>query len=88
MALFNDCLQFSTIEVEGTLRAPLSADLRHSVETLLRRGHRCILLNLARLSDIDAAGIGELLHAYERTKPREEFCEFRTRAATSASFST
>ena len=68
MAVFNDCLQFSTIEVEGTLRAPLSADLRHSVETLLRRGHRCILLNLARLSDIDAAGIGELLHAYERTR--------------------
>jgi anti-anti-sigma factor len=67
MVVLNDCPQFSTIEVEGTLRAPLSAELRRSVEALLSRGHRCILLNLARLSDIDAAGIGELLHAYERT---------------------
>jgi anti-anti-sigma factor len=68
MNVMNDCPQFSTLEVEGTLRAPLSAALRRSVEALLRRGHHCILLNLARLSDIDAAGIGELLHAYERTR--------------------
>jgi anti-anti-sigma factor len=34
---------------------------------LLRRGERAIVLDLARVSSIDAAGIGELVRAYNIT---------------------
>jgi len=54
----------STLELEGTLRAPATAELRHRVDALLRRGDRCIVLDLEQLSDIDAAGIGELIRAF------------------------
>jgi anti-anti-sigma factor len=59
--------RFSVLEVEGTLQAPVSATLRQSVDTLLSRGERTILLNLARVPAIDAAGIGELLRVYHTT---------------------
>jgi len=50
--------------IEGALRWPVSRELRDRVRTLLRRGERSILLDLDRLSQIDAAGIGELVRAY------------------------
>jgi anti-anti-sigma factor len=57
----------SVLHVEGPLRVPVNADLAHRVQALLRRGARRILLNLARVSDLDAAGVGELVHAYNMT---------------------
>lgn len=62
-----ECTPFSVLEVEGTLRAPIDMTFRRTVEALLRRGQRRIVLNLARLSDMDAAGIGELMRAYHMT---------------------
>ena len=59
---------FCTLHVEGALRVPVSHDLRHNVRTLLRTGERTIVLDLARVSRIDAAGIGELVRAYNMTK--------------------
>jgi anti-anti-sigma factor len=55
---------FLTLPVEGPLRAPVSTTLRHGLETLLRRGERRVVLDLARLSALDAAGIGELMRAF------------------------
>jgi anti-anti-sigma factor len=62
-----ECTPSSVLEVEGTLRAPIDMTLRQNVEALLSCGQRRIVLNLARLSDIDAAGIGELIRAYQMT---------------------
>jgi anti-anti-sigma factor len=50
--------------VEGALRWPVGRDLRERVRTLLRRSDRHILLDLDRVSQIDAAGVGELVRAY------------------------
>lgn len=55
------------LSVEGALRWPVGRDLRERVRTLLRRGDRHILLNLDRVSRIDAAGVGELVRAYNMT---------------------
>lgn len=53
--------------LEGALRAPLDGKLRHDVGVLLRLGGRIIVLDLTRVSRIDAAGIGELVRAYNMT---------------------
>jgi anti-anti-sigma factor len=52
------------LSVEGSLRWPDGRELRGRVRTLLRRGDRHILLDVGRVSQIDAAGIGELVRAY------------------------
>jgi anti-anti-sigma factor len=57
----------SVLEVEGTLRAPMNRELGHRVETLLCRGERRVVLDLVRLTDIDAAGVGELVGAFNMT---------------------
>src|SRR5262245_24093255 len=54
----------SVIHVSNRLHAPVADGLRESVETLLRAGKRNILLDLAEVSNIDAAGLGELVRAY------------------------
>jgi anti-anti-sigma factor len=57
----------AVLDVEGALCAPVSAELRQNVQRLLRRGRRRIVLNLAAVSDLDAAGIGELVTVYNAT---------------------
>ena len=52
------------LQVEGALRWPVGRDLRERVRSLLRRGDRHILLDLDRVSQIDAAGVGDLVRAY------------------------
>ena len=52
------------LPVEGALRAPATTKLRYRLEGLLDRGERRVVLDLARLSAIDAAGIGELVRAF------------------------
>jgi anti-anti-sigma factor len=54
----------SVLYVEGALRSPLNAALRRQVQALIDRGERSIVLDLDRLSDLDAAGIGELVRMY------------------------
>lgn len=55
------------VEVEGKLQAPVSSELSQKVEAVLARGERRVLLNLSRLADIDAAGIGELVRLFNLT---------------------
>jgi anti-anti-sigma regulatory factor len=52
------------VSLEDRLRLPFTSELPHMVGTLLRRGERNIVFDLARVSKIDAAGIGELVRAY------------------------
>src|SRR5262245_16107759 len=52
----------------GPLGAPVSGELRHNVRVLLRRGERIIVLDLGRVSRIDAAGVGELVRAYNMAR--------------------
>lgn len=57
----------SVLHVRGALRAPRHGDLRHEVRARLGRGDRGIVLDLARVPSIDAAGVGELVRAYNMT---------------------
>ena len=50
------------LRLEGALRAPVDVVLRERVEALLQQGVRRVLLDLSDISDIDAAGVGELIH--------------------------
>lgn len=50
--------------IEDGLRAPVGRELRRSVRTLIRQGERNIVLDLTRVSSIDAAGVGELVRSY------------------------
>jgi anti-anti-sigma factor len=54
----------AVLNVEGPLRAPVRSVMRHDVRALLRRGERRILVHLAQVSEIDAAGVGQLVRAY------------------------
>ena len=53
--------------VHGPLRTPIDRVLRRRVLALLRLGNRNLVLDLAAVSRIDAAGIGELVRAYNMT---------------------
>ena len=53
-----------SVRLEHWSRLPFTESCRHMVRTLLRRGERRIVLDLAGVSRIDAAGIGELVRAY------------------------
>ena len=66
-AVLETCSHRSVVPVDGTLRAPVGTALRRSVEALLDRGERRVVLDLARLSAIDAAGIGELMRVRSTT---------------------
>jgi anti-sigma B factor antagonist len=56
----------AVVDVEGSLLGR-SATLRTRVDRLLQRGERKIVVNLAGVTDIDAAGVGQLVAAYNRT---------------------
>jgi anti-anti-sigma factor len=55
------------VSVHGPLRMPIDRELRHRIRSLLRRGNRRIVLDLAAVSRIDAAGVGELIRVYNMT---------------------
>ena len=57
----------ATVRVFGQLRAPGTSALRRAVTALLLNGERHILLDLAALTDLDAAGIGELVNVSNMT---------------------
>ena len=52
------------LHVQGNLQAPVRPDLRHRVDAVLARGARSILLDLAQVTGLDAAGLGELVRLY------------------------
>ena len=63
------CVQsVCVLHLVGALQAPLTGELRHMVHALLRRGKRTIVLDLAGVSSIDAAGVGQLVRAYNVTR--------------------
>ena len=53
--------------VVGTFCVPLGPELRLRLRALLRSDVRRIALDLGRVSRIDAAGVGELVRAYNMT---------------------
>ena len=57
-------LNSAVLQVEGSLRAPAQGELCRRVRGLLQNGERRIVLDLSRLSNIDASGIGELMAAF------------------------
>ena len=65
MAASSDSLvSLSVLEVKGSLRAPATSACGHRVHDRLRFGERRLLLDLTRLADIDAAGVGELVRVF------------------------
>ena len=52
------------VRVDGRLRAPVTEHVKRRVAALLTQGERRILLDVGSLSDVDAAGIGELAGAF------------------------
>jgi anti-anti-sigma factor len=55
------------ISLNGPFRAPVTGELRHRILARLRHGERTIVLDLSRVSSIDAAGVGQLVRAYNVT---------------------
>jgi len=65
MTVVQDTLEgISLLQVEGPLRTPVNSWLLDEVEARLFRGERRLVINLAGVTDIDAAGVGELARAY------------------------
>jgi anti-anti-sigma regulatory factor len=67
MTLQNRLDETSVVHLDGPLRMPVGDRLRRRIQVLLRCGARLIVLDLSRVTDIDAAGIGELIRAYNLT---------------------
>jgi anti-anti-sigma factor len=62
--LLKTCTRFAVLELEGDLRIPRNGGVRQQIEALLARSERRILVNLARVSAMDAAGVGALVEGY------------------------
>ena len=54
------------VRVAGALHVPWARDLTEKVRSLVRRGERDIVIDLADVPTIDAGGIGELIRIYRR----------------------
>ncbi len=52
----------ATLRVEGAFRSPVDRVLRSRVESLMQDGVRLVVLDLSGVPNIDAAGVGELIH--------------------------
>jgi anti-anti-sigma factor len=57
----------SFLRIEGPLRFPVAAELRATIEAMVLRGTRNIVVSLSESTDLDAAGVGELVRAYNTT---------------------
>jgi anti-anti-sigma factor len=65
MTVIQDVLErISIVHVEGPLRTPVSPSLQQEVEARLFRGERTLVIDLAGVNDIDAAGVGELVRVF------------------------
>jgi anti-anti-sigma factor len=54
----------SILHISGPLCVPLDLELQWTVHRILRRGACRVVLNLAAVSDLDAGGVGELVHLF------------------------
>jgi anti-anti-sigma regulatory factor len=54
----------SILHVGGALRVPLGLDLQWAVHAILRRRVRRIEVDLSAVTNVDAGGVGELVHLY------------------------
>jgi anti-sigma B factor antagonist len=54
----------SLVDVSGRLTSFETGALRDSISTLLKQGHKDIVLNLSGLQYLDSSGIGELARVY------------------------
>jgi anti-sigma B factor antagonist len=54
----------AVIAIVGPLRAGVPTDLCRAVNAQLRAGRRTIVVDLRHVTDLDAAGVGELVHVY------------------------
>jgi anti-anti-sigma factor len=54
----------SILHVNAPLRVPIDLELQRTVHAILRRRVRRIVLNLGAVSDLDAGGVGELVHLF------------------------
>jgi len=61
----------SALYVTDPLWMPVTGALRHRVHSLLRGGARTITLDLTGVHRIDAAGVGQLVRAYNVTVAAE-----------------
>lgn len=66
-AILEQCMHTSIIEVDGGLQAPLPSWLSQCVQARLVRGERRILLDLSRVTKMDAAGVGEVIRIFNAT---------------------
>ena len=57
----------AVVRVDGPLRAPTNGNVRRQVQALLGQGQLRIVLSLAGVTDLDAAGIEELVQVYNAT---------------------
>jgi anti-anti-sigma factor len=57
----------SILHIDGPLRVPVNAELHRSVQALLHRGSRRIVLDLSGVSDVDAGGVGKVVEVYNLT---------------------
>ena len=57
----------AVVRVVGPLRAPTNGNVRRQVQALLGQGQLRIVLSLAGVTDLDAAGIEELVQVYNAT---------------------
>jgi anti-sigma B factor antagonist len=60
------------IKVTGDITLNRGGDimLKDKVQSMLQQGHKNLLLDLADVSYVDSAGLGELVQAYATTKNR------------------
>jgi anti-anti-sigma factor len=61
----------SVLHLSGRLRWPVSPELRQRVAALLARDERTILVDLANVTAIDAAGVGELVRVHALAVARD-----------------
>lgn len=66
--LEQDEAHIAVLRIEGPLDSAEQDEVRRKVLALLSAGKRNILLDLARVSTVDAAGLGVLADVYNMTK--------------------
>lgn len=58
------------VSVSGDITQIRGGDiaLKDKIGSLIQQGHRKVVIDLSKVSHVDSAGLGELVHAYATTK--------------------
>ncbi len=62
--------------IDGPLGAPMHREVRDQIASLLRCGERQIVLDLREVTNIDAAGVGELVQTYNMARAAGAMVQF------------